>query len=62
MWIVILQWHQESEKDDEFLNITHLHQLQLVNDDVATIIWECHEILLRLKKISSDEDLLHMSE
>ena len=41
--VMILDWYQESEKYVEFLNITHLHQLQLTGDDVATFIWKWDE-------------------
>ena len=57
---MILDWHQENEKDVEFLNITHLHQLQLTGDDVATFIWKWDEIMLRLKNRPNDDDLLHI--
>ena len=43
--VLLLQWFQESEKDFDFLNITHLNQLELKNDDIEAFLDKWEEIL-----------------
>ena len=58
--VLLLQWFQESEKDFDFLNITHLNQLELKNDDIEAFLDKWEEILHRMRKAPPKDELLHL--
>ena len=58
--VLLLQWFQESEKDFDFLNITHLNQHELKNDDIEAFLDKWEEILHRMRKTPPNDELLHL--
>ena len=58
--LLLLQWFQVSAKDFDFLNITHLNQLELKNDDIEAFLDKWEEILHRMRKAPPKDELLHI--
>ncbi len=58
--VLLLQWFQESEKDYDFLNITHLNQLELNNGDIEAFLDKWEEILHQMRKTHPKDELLHL--
>ncbi len=58
--VLLLRWFQESEKDADFLNITHLNQIELKNYDIEAFLDKWEEILHRMRKTPPKDELLHL--
>ena len=60
MLIILLKWFKENEQDADYLMLSHLHGVELRNDDIEAFLIKWEEIIHRMRKVPGEDELLHL--